>query len=73
MACILDTAVVPMINFLNIIILSSCKRIILFLGNNRLKDLGVKDHNLCMLLLNGSGKMCMYNYVHRDEADEAKC
>ena len=36
--CILDNTDVTTINFLSVIILSLCKRVILFLGNQLLKD-----------------------------------
>lgn len=53
---ILDDAIVAMINFLNVIILSLYKSMILFLANNMLTDLGVKSHDTYVLFLRGSEK-----------------
>lgn len=62
MDCILDN-VVLMINFLNVTSLT-CKRVILFLGSNTLKGLGVKSHSICILLPNGSEKCsCVITYI----------
>ena len=58
-ACILDNTVVPAVNFLDVMMLSSCNRITLFWGNKMLKDLGVKSYHLCILLTNGSEKKCV--------------
>lgn len=61
-----------MTNFLNLISLTLCKSMTLFLGNDMLKDLGVKSHDVCVLLSNGSEKMCIYNCIHSDKANETK-
>lgn len=44
------------VSFLNVIILSLCKSMFLFLGNNMLKGLGVKSHGICIFFLSGSEK-----------------
>lgn len=44
------------VSFLNVIILSLCKSMFLFLGNNMLKGLGVKSHDICIFFLSGSEK-----------------
>lgn len=60
--CILDN-VVLMINFLNVASLTR-KRVILFLGNNTLKSLGVKSHSICILFPNVSEKCsCVITHI----------
>lgn len=58
-----------MISFLSVIILSLCKSMVLFLGKNMLKDLGVKSHDICILFSSGSGEngVCIIIYIEKKQ------